>query len=91
MLVLRAIVEAAELRSWTVHCVHVRVTHIHIVVSANVPAARVLGYLKARATHALRSGLISEIRERFWTNHGSTRYLWNEISLAAANEYVIEG
>ena len=30
-------------------------------------------------------------RERFWTDHGSTRYLWNEMSLKAAVEYVLKG
>jgi hypothetical protein len=30
-------------------------------------------------------------RRRYWTDHGSTRYLWNEESCKAAIKYVLNG
>jgi hypothetical protein len=42
---------------------------------------------KARVTVALKPD--HPLRTRFWTKHGSTRYLWTRISLDAAIDYVI--
>ena len=44
--------------------------------------------LKARASRELnRTG---ERRERRWTRHGSTRYLFNAISVGRAMRYTLE-
>ncbi len=45
---------------------------------------------KSYATRALRAKANYQ-RERFWADYGSTRYLWNEMSLKAAVEYVLNG
>jgi hypothetical protein len=50
-----------------------------------------LSDLKAYATRALRSEAIEIPRRRYWAEHGSTRYLWNEKSLEAATRYVLDG
>ena len=60
---------------------------MHVVLQADVPVERALGYLKARATFALKTHYPE--RRRFWTKHGSTRFLWNRASLAAALDYVV--
>lgn len=47
---------------------------------------------KAYATRAIRSSADEQtIMQRYWTRHGSTRYLWTEESLDAAVKYVRYG
>jgi len=50
-----------------------------------------LSDFKAYATRALRHELPEIQRRRYWAQHGSTRYLWNEVSLRAAIDYVLHG
>ena len=46
--------------------------------------------LKARATRVLRDECHFGLEQPIWAVHGSTRYLWDEDSLSAACQYVIE-
>ncbi len=85
--VLNCVLETCSCRTWHLFCVHVRTNHVHAVLQADVPIERVLSYLKARATFVLKT--LYPDRQRFWTKHGSTRYLWNRPSLAAALDYVM--
>lgn len=87
--VLQSILKAAQKRAWYLYAVHIRVTHIHIVVRANAPAERVLAYFKSYATQALGELTTIQPRKQYWTHHGSTRYLWDFQSLAAAEDYVL--
>lgn len=87
---------APRLRSAGVVCghpygIHVRTTHVHAVVGGEVKPERMLSDFKAYATRALRSLAPSQARSRYWATHGSTRYLWNETSLNAAIDYVLNG
>jgi hypothetical protein len=61
------------------------------VVSGEATPERMLSDFKAYATRALRRTLPESERRRYWTDHGSTRYLWNAGSLKAAIEYVLNG
>ena len=91
LLTLQAILSVCIHRKWIAHAVHVRSTHVHAVIWAEVKPERMLSDFKAYATRALRSTVGMPQRSRYWTHHGSTRYLWNEISLKAAIEYVLNG
>jgi hypothetical protein len=71
-IVLAAIIDQARYRGWTPLAVHVRSTHVHVVLQADLPPERVLNILKSYASRAL--GLGGTDRKR-WTRHGSTRYL----------------
>ena len=86
-LVLSSVLDACAYRTWHLFCVHVRTNHVHAVLQTDVAVERALVYLKARATSALKTNHPG--RQRFWIKHGSTRYLWNHTSLAAAMDYVI--
>ncbi len=86
-LVLNSLIEACAYRTWHLFCAHIRTNHVHAVLQTDVPVDRALQYLKARATFVLKTR--HRDRERFWTKHGSTRYLWNRESLAAALDYVM--
>lgn len=87
-MVLNAICSVCMHRQWTPHAVHVRTTHVHSVVTGGVAPERMLREFKAYSTRALRSGA-ADARCRYWTRHGSTRYLWCQASLTAAVDYVL--
>jgi REP element-mobilizing transposase RayT len=87
---LSAILNVCRHREWLPLAVHVRTSHIHIVVRGTAKPEKMLSDFKAYATRALRIDNI-EHRRRYWADHGSTRYLWNEPSLNAAVSYVLDG
>ena len=60
------------------------------VVGGETKPERMRAVFKSYATRAL-CAKESYQRERFWADHRSTRYLWNEMSLKAAVEYVLNG
>lgn len=66
---------------------HVRSTHVHLVVSAGDSPEKVMNDIKAYATRALHAAIPG--RQRFWTQHGSTRYLRWERDVIAAIDYVL--
>ena len=76
-------------RAWIAHAIHVRTNHVHAVISGEVAPERILSDCKAYATRAFRRASPGTQRRRYWADHGSTRYLWNEVSLRAAIDYVL--
>jgi hypothetical protein len=52
---------------------------------------RMLSDFKAYVTRALRREFPDIQRRRYWAQHGSTRYLWNDVSMRAAISYVLKG
>jgi REP element-mobilizing transposase RayT len=86
---LAAIRQDCEHRGWTLHAVHVRSNHVHVVVSAAVTPERVMNDLKSYGSRRLNeAGFDTKDRKR-WTRHGSTRYVWNEDGLLDACDYVL--
>jgi len=86
--VLEAMISVCKFRFWHAHCIHVRTTHMHAVVTANKEPERILIDFKAYASGSLNeTGLDAPDRIR-WARHGSTQYLWDEPSIAAAIRYV---
>src|SRR5690606_12917773 len=77
-------------RGWRLHAVHVRTTHAHAVVTAPMHAKeRVMNDLKAWCTRRLReAGLVAHDRKP-WSEHGSTRILWDEEQLADRIDYTL--
>jgi len=86
---LEAILTVCNNRGWFVHGIHVRTTHVHAVVSGGAPPEKMLSDFKAYATRALRSTNPGNQRRHYWTHHGSTRYIWDEVSLRAGIDYVL--
>jgi REP element-mobilizing transposase RayT len=89
-IVLEAIQQHCIQRNWSLRAVHVRSTHVHLVVSAETTPEKILNDVKAYSSRALNrcSGQAPVFRR--WTRHGSTRYLWNAEGVAAAVRYVVE-
>lgn len=90
-LTLETVLSVCRHRQWIAHAIHVRKTHVHAVLSGEATPERMLSDCKAYATRALRRDVPSVHRRRYWSVHGSTRYLWNAVSLRAAVDYVLHG
>jgi REP element-mobilizing transposase RayT len=80
-------------RGWTLHAVNCRTNHMHLVVSAPLSPKKVRSQVKAWCTRKLKNlaatkGQPGLIRENWWAERGSQRYINDEESLEAAIIYV---
>jgi REP element-mobilizing transposase RayT len=87
--VLHTLEEVASHRGWQLWAVHVRPTHVHIVVTAHAKAEKVMSDFKAWCSRRLkeRHGEVAD-RTR-WTQHGSTRHLMTAEAVYAAVRYAV--
>lgn len=85
--VLTALRQHCQDREWLLHAAHVRSNHVHVVVTAPLVPEMILGQLKAYAARALNKAQGQRCRR--WGYHGSTRYLWEPLHVAAAVDYVV--
>ena len=88
--VLQAILELCKYRNWTAHSVHVRSNHVHVVVAGQQKPERIMRDIKVCATKAIKKVGVMDA-EKYWTRHGSTKYLWTKEQLQVAIEYVKNG
>src|SRR5438128_6581346 len=86
---LAAVREVCAFRRWTLHAVHVRASHVHVVVSGAQTPERMMNDFKAYGSRALNKAGFDKPDCRRWSRHGSTRYINNERYLAAAINYVL--
>ena len=87
--VLAAIPEVCAHRGWSLLAAHVRSTHVHTVVEAEVPPERVMVDFKAYASRRLNGMRLDEANRKRWAHHGSTRWLWKPEHVSAAIQYVV--
>ena len=78
-----------EHRAWTLHAINIRTTHVHVVVTSEDRPEKVMGDMKAWCTRRLRESGVVSAQNRMWSRHGSTRYLWDEVSVERAVDYVL--
>ncbi len=88
--VLEAISETCLLRGWSLLAAHVRPTHVHVVVEADVKPEKVMHKFKAHASQRLNSLGRDEPDRKRWARHGSTRWLWKDQDVREAIRYVVE-
>jgi REP element-mobilizing transposase RayT len=93
----RTIRDHCRIRGWTLHALHVGAVHIHVVVTADRAPEEVMNQLKAWCSRRLSddAGLTDPVakkagRRRWWTEHGSTKYIDTEQYLQNAIQYVEE-
>jgi REP element-mobilizing transposase RayT len=84
------------IRRWTLHAANARSNHVHVVVRADVTPETVLSQLKAWCARRLseQAGLTGRSKnglKRWWTEHGSTKWINNEEYFRNAVRYVSEG
>jgi REP element-mobilizing transposase RayT len=92
------IADHCRIRGWTLRAVNCRSNHLHVVVTAGVQPSEVRRQLKAWTARKLKQirsesdttspELPTAVRDQWWTERGSKRYLNDEASLEAAILYV---
>jgi REP element-mobilizing transposase RayT len=88
--VLQAIREVWLHSGWNLLAAHVRTSHVHVAVEAEVQPEKVMNAFKSYASRGLNR-LKSEISDRKrWARHGSTRWLWKDQDVRDAIRYVVE-
>jgi REP element-mobilizing transposase RayT len=99
-LVEETIADHCRIRGWKLHAVNCRTNHLHVVVTAPVAPKQVQVQLKAWCTRRLkdlefrRRGIASDappMRQEWWAERGSRRWINDEDSLEAAILYVRDG
>jgi REP element-mobilizing transposase RayT len=86
-----AMEEVCTERQWILHEKSVLYNHVHAVVTApDTLPENVMRLLKAKATMRLRKAGFVGAEEKIWTQHGSTKYLFDEESFQTVCEYVRE-
>lgn len=92
--------ETCRLRNWKLHAINCRSNHVHVVVSAADHPKEVRRQIKAwcsRRLKALETTRLAAarksmpIREHWWAERGSGRYINDLESLEAAILYVRDG
>ena len=85
-----AIVELCAQKGWWLAALHIRTTHLHMVVDADVSPERILQACKAHATRRLKS-MYEVPKDKYWTRSGDVRRLDAGRALASAIDYVLNG
>lgn len=89
--VLRTIREVAQHRKWRLWAVHVRTNHVHIIVTASARPEKLMSDFKAWASRRLRESFGESADRDRWTQHGSTKYLFDDASVEEKISYVVDG
>ncbi len=82
--------EVCAYRGWTLLAAQVRTTHVHLVIRAEAPPERVMRDIKGYSSRRLNALDLDEPDRKRWARHGSTRWLWKPLEVAAAIQYVVE-
>jgi REP element-mobilizing transposase RayT len=97
-LVIQAIRDHCDFRGWELHAVNVLSNHVHVVVTADRSPEEVMNQLKAWASRRLsdHAGLVNSVakkagRAKWWTEHGSTKWINYPEYFTNAVRYVVEG
>jgi len=85
-----AIRRACAFKGWAIHVLNVRSNHVHVVMTAvDRSPERIMLCLKAWSSRRLNELRGGGSRGRWWTRHGSTRYLNTPDAVERAVEYVV--
>jgi len=92
------IADHCRIRGWHLHAVSARTQHVHVVVSApGRQPEQVMDQLKAwcsrrhKEHEQSRPSAAKHVRQNWWTQRGSKRWLFDSDSVEAAVLYVREG
>jgi REP element-mobilizing transposase RayT len=88
-IVLDAIIKTSIHWQWNLMAVHVRSTHVHVVIGALDYPEKIMNALKSYASRALNEAGFETSKHKRWSRHGSTRYVWKVEELANAIQYVL--
>ena len=89
-IVLNSIKSTCDYRGWILYAVHIRTNHVHLLVKSDASAEKTLSIIKAYASRDLNKHFLCVNKGKYWSRHGSTRYVWSSMFLYPAMEYVID-
>ncbi len=96
----QTIAEHCRIRGWKLHAVNCRTNHVHIVVTADLTPKQVRMQFKAWCTRRLKEleakrlgcaspqEIATKVRENWWVERGSDRFINDDASLEDAILYV---
>ena len=92
----RTIADHCRIRGWHLHSVNCRTQHVHVVVTAtDRDPEEVMDQFEAWCTRKLKdreqSNGHAKPRDKWWTQRGSKRHLFDEASVEEAIKYVSDG
>ena len=87
-LIKESIERTCDVLGWRLYKINVRTNHVHAVVGAACGPSRVLNALKSHARRYLREGGQWSSSNSPWADRGSKRYLWTELHLQRAIDYI---
>jgi REP element-mobilizing transposase RayT len=102
-LVERTIAEHCRIRGSELHAVNCRSNHLHVVVTADRAPKQVRAQFKAWCTRRLKEleakrlgcatpeAVEQQVRQNWWAERGSRRFINDQNSLDAAIQYVRDG
>lgn len=76
-------------RGWLLHAVNARSNHVHLVVTTELEPEKVMGQFKAWCSRRLNEQAAVNDR-KWWTRHGSTKWINDDSYLQNAIRYVRE-
>jgi REP element-mobilizing transposase RayT len=88
--VLESLREVCLHRGWTLLAAHVRTTHLHAIVEAEVPPEKIMNDFKSYASRKLNQLECDTPHRKRWAHHGSTRWLFEDENVRQAIKYVVE-
>ncbi|MBI1347858.1 hypothetical protein GC163_16400 [bacterium] len=90
--------EHCRIRDWHIHALNVRTNHIHLIVTSSVQPETIMCQLKAWCSRRLSAAAgVTEVvakkagRRRWFTEHGSTKWINDNGYLEQAIHYVLHG
>ena len=82
--------ETCQHRKWELYAANCRSNHVHVVVFSPVATPKkILSDIKSWCTRRLKEQSTTN-RTKWWADRGSTRWIWDEESLATVIKYVDE-
>ena len=81
------ILEVIEYRRWFVHALNTRTTHVHVVLTAALDPTVIMNQLKAWCSRRLNEKY--GYRKKWWTQHGSTKWVNDEAYFEEVIDYVM--
>lgn len=87
----KAIRDHCDIRMWSLHALNVRSNHVHLVVTAPQSPEEVMVQFKAWASRKLNESMQGGVARKWWTQHGSTKWINDHSYFENAVRYVNEG
>lgn len=88
-IVFDSIIQHLQFRGWEPIALHVRSTHVHLVIRGVEDPNRAMDEIKSYASRALNQSQVDHAKIKRWTRHGSTRWLDSVRSFEEAVQYTV--